>query len=107
MQSSYNALIIIIIILKFFLLFSTIRLAILKRTQPSNLNTLDTIQHRKEILSIIAEALMFILLILVFYPKRKTGYPNNGVLIYGHEKIIFFILGILGLINLNWDNIFT
>ena len=102
MQSAYDIFLIIIVILKIILVISSLRLTIYKHTSSSDAYTIKKMTHRNEIMSVITESLMFVLLIIVFYPRRKTGNVNNAVIISGHEKIIFFTLGVIGLLNLNW-----
>ena len=103
MKSAYDIFLIVIVALKFVLIISSIRLAIYKQTNSSDTYNINKMTHRKEIMYVIAEALMFILLIIVFNPKRYTESPNNAVIISGHEKIIFLTLGIIGLLNLDWS----
>jgi hypothetical protein len=103
MQSAYDIFLIIIVILKIILVISSLRLAIYKQTSSSDTYNINKMTYRNEIMSVITEALMFILLIVVFYPPRKTGNANNAVIISGHEKIIFFTLGVIGLLNLDWS----
>ena len=103
MKSAYDTFLIVIVALKFILIISSIRLAIYKQTSSSDTYNINRMTHRNEIMSVITEALMFILLIIVFNPKRYTDSPNNAVIISGHEKIIFLTLGIIGLLNLDWS----
>jgi hypothetical protein len=107
MLAAYDTFLIVIVILRVILVISSIRLAIYKRTNSQDTYTINKMKHRNEIISVITEALMFLLLIMVFYPKRQTNNVNNSIIISGHEKIIFFTLGIIGLLNLDWSGLWA
>ena len=49
----------------------------------------------------LAELLMNIVLILIFYPRRKS----SDIKINKHEQIIIFLVGILGIIHTKWNDI--
>ena len=97
----YEIFLIIVIIGKLIYFASTIRMRILKRTDPNN-SKLEAIQDRNERILIASEALMYLLLMIIFRPWQK----NKNVIVDKHEQIIFFVLGILGLIHSNWSLLF-
>ncbi len=49
----------------------------------------------------LAELLMNVILVLIFYPRRKT----SDIKITYHEQIIIFLVGALGIVHTNWDDI--
>jgi hypothetical protein len=49
----------------------------------------------------LAELLMNIVLILIFYPRRKS----SDIKINKHEQIIIFFVGLLGVIHTKWEQI--
>jgi len=94
----YEIFLIIVIIGKLIYFASTVRLRTLERTDPKNDN-LEVIKDRNDRILIASEALMFILLMIIFRPWQK----NKNVIVDKHEQYIFFILGILGLVHSNWS----
>ena len=49
----------------------------------------------------LAELLMNIVLVLIFYPRRKS----SDIKVNKHEQIIIFLVGILGIIHTKWEEI--
>ena len=49
----------------------------------------------------IAELLMNIVLILIFYPRRKS----SEIRVNKHEQIIIFLVGVLGIVHTKWEEI--
>jgi len=97
----YEFFLIIVIIGKLFYFLSTIRMRILQRTDPNN-SKLEAIQDRNTRILIASEALMYILLMIIFRPWQK----NKKVIVDRHEQLIFFVLGILELVHTDWSMLF-
>lgn len=49
----------------------------------------------------LAELLMNIVLVLIFYPRRKP----SDIKVNKHEQVIIFFVGLLGIIHTKWDEI--
>lgn len=49
----------------------------------------------------LAELLMNIVLVLIFYPRRKS----SEIRVNKHEQIIIFLVGLLGIIHTKWEEI--
>lgn len=49
----------------------------------------------------LAELLMNIVLVLVFYPRRKS----SEIRVNKHEQVIIFLVGLLGIIHTKWEEI--
>ena len=88
----------IVIIAKIFYLISTIRMRTIEIVEPKS-DKLTTIKDRNKRILIGSEVLMFILLMIIFRPWQS----HKNVIINRHEQIIFFVLGILGLIHTDWS----
>lgn len=88
----------IVIIAKVFYFISTIRMRTLERVDPKN-DKLAAIKDRNQRILLGSEVLMFILLMIIFRPWQS----HKNVIINRHEQIIFFVLGILGLIHTDWS----
>ena len=106
MNYFYNIFLSIIVFLKFFLVTLDVLIYYSKNYNNYLINNtlidlvyLDTISTN---MHAITEALVFFLLIIMFYPLRKTDNKNNAIIIDGHEKGIFFTLGIIGLMNIKF-----
>ena len=104
MKKIYDTFVVCIILLKILYIISMIHIAINHELSDKDENT--RLERRNEILKIVTEAMMFILLIIIFRPRRKTNNPGNVITIGGHEKIIFFTLGIMGLLSLDWKQLY-
>ena len=65
---------------------------------PKN-DKLAVIKDRNQRILIGSEVLMFILLMIIFRPWQS----HKNVIINRHEQVIFFVLGILGLIHTDWS----
>ena len=94
----YEIFLTIVIIGKLFYLFSTIRMKTLERLNTND-EKLKKIKDRNERILIGSEILMYILLLIIFRPWQS----HKNVVINRHEQVIFFILGILGLIHSDWS----
>jgi len=88
---------------KIIFIITAILVAAYKFIKSDDTYIINKLTHAKEIASVTTEALMFILLIIVFYPKHYSKKSKNAVLVSGHEKMIFLTLGIIGLLQLNWS----
>ena len=97
-QHLYDTLIAIVIIFK----LCYIIIAILSRLSDrlgwddKTVNFLETL--REESLT-VSEVFMYLILIIVFFPKRRVGVIKIGK----EEQIIAFTLGILGILHTQWD----
>ena len=49
----------------------------------------------------LAELLMNIVLVLIFYPRRKS----SDIRVNKHEQVIIFLVGLLGIIHTKWEEI--
>ena len=97
----------IVVLLKIIYILSAIRVFYHKRIKKDT----DSAKYKKielnnQRLLVISELLMFILLILIFIPLKNYRFSRDQVLVNYHEKLIFFVLGILSIINLNYS-VFT
>jgi hypothetical protein len=88
----------IVIISKIFYLISTIRMRTMERVDPKS-DKLAAIKDRNQRILIGGEVLMFILLMIIFRPWQS----HKNVIINRHEQLIFFVLGILGLVHSDWS----
>ena len=88
----------IVIISKIFYLISTIRMRTMERVDPKS-DKLADIKDRNQRILIGGEVLMFILLMIIFRPWQS----HKNVIINRHEQLIFFVLGILGLVHSDWS----
>lgn len=91
----------IVIIAKVFYFISTIRMRTMERIDPKN-DKLEVIKDRNQRILIGSEVLMFILLMIIFRPWQS----HKNVIINRHEQVIFFVLGILGLVHTDWSLLF-
>ena len=63
------------------------------------------IETRVEIFHEMFIFLMFILLIIIFNPMNKKIILDDDLTLSGHVQLIIFILGIIGLLNLDYKKI--
>lgn len=105
MRPIYNAYLVLIIVCKIFLLALDV-LVYYNKTHELSFISSKTLKSVQEKVFAITEALMFFLLVLIFFPLRKTPNKNNAIIIVGHEREILFTLGIIGLIHINWKFLF-
>ena len=94
MNSFYNYYLGFVIILKIVYLISSLRLRITKRVDPKNKN-IEIIEDHNEKLLLLTDLAIYGLLIWVFFPTKI----KKPIFIDGHEKRIFFIFGIIGLLH--------
>ena len=96
----------IVILIKFIYIISAIRVFYHKKIkQDTDSDKYKKIQANNQKLLVISELLMFILL-LIFVPIKNYRWSKEPVIVNHHEKLIFFVLGILSIINLNYT-VFT
>ena len=97
----------LVVLLKFTYILFSIRVFYHKRIKKdTDSNKYKKIETNKKKLLVISEFFMFLLLLLIFIPIKNYRLSREPVLVNYHEKIIFFILGIISLINLNYS-VFT
>ena len=97
MRRIYDIALTIIILLKIAFIISTLRLFFYRRGHPDGFE-LERLEKRNRRILEISEAGMFGLLLFLFRPGRG----NEVIHIGRHEQLIFFVLGIVGLMHLNW-----
>ena len=97
MNVLYRFAIIIIIALKMAFIVSTMRLFYYRREHPHGDN-LEVLERRNARALALSECGMFSLLLVLFRP----GQGKEVIHIARHEQLIFFVLGIVGMMHLNW-----
>ena len=93
----YNTLIFIVLILKLTYVVITV-LAALSNNRWDN-HTQAVLNKLKHEALIASEVFMYIVLVIIFFPRKKAEDIRVG----REEQLIFFILGILGLLHTNWE----
>jgi len=106
MKTFYEFFLIFVIILKFIYLIVVIGLFLYKYSNKQINYQDNKIIIFSNKLKIFTQLIMFGLLIVIFRPWLKTGNPTNLVYINHHERIIFFALGIIGLLETDWRYLF-
>jgi len=94
----YQVFIGVLIAFKLMWVGSTIRARAAKRRDPNGPETKD-LQARAEGWEVASHMLMFALLILTFHPVNN---PAEKIKIGREERIVFFVIGILGIIHLDY-----
>ena len=94
----YNVLIMIVLIMKISFVIISIVSAYGKRNKWDKAK-LDQIDRLKEESLVASEAFMYLVLLIIFSPRQKAQDIRVGK----EEQLIFFILGLLGLLHTNWD----
>lgn len=94
-----NLLISIIIVLKIAFIISSIRLKIYPLVHSDDAS-IEIIKKRNAAFLEYAEILIYILILILFIPNNKSS-----VIIEGHEKILIFAIGILGLLHTDWSKL--
>ena len=102
MRSIYDIFIVVLIIFKIFYVMSTIRLKIIERTDSKNKYELNEVRERNNKLLILTDIGLYILLMIVFLPTT-----NQAVTVSGHEKILFFALGVISLMHVDYEELFS
>ena len=100
MNILYRLGIMTIIALKMAFIASTLRIFFYKRSHPEGAFAvpLEVLERRNARILALSECGMFCLLIILFRP----GQGKEVIHIGRHEQLIFFVLGIVGLLHLNW-----
>lgn len=98
-EQFYNLLIFTVIIFKFGLLLSTIAFKYFKYNKILDDNSLKTMQSLKEQFLTVSEVFMYIVLLIIFSPHRKS----IDIKISREEQTIAFAIGLLGIFHTNWD----
>jgi len=93
-----NLLIYVIIVLKIAFIFSSIRLKIYPLVHSDDA-AIEIIKKRNTSFLEYAEILIYILILILFIPNKSR------VIIEGHEKILIFTIGILGLLHTDWSKV--
>lgn len=97
-QILYQTFIGILIAAKFMWITSAIRLRIAKR-RGENTEVAETRTRAWEVLS---HSLMFLLLVITFHPVNN---PADRIKIGKEERIVFFVIGVIGLLHLDYSKI--
>ena len=94
----YDTLIMIVVFLK----LSYIVISIISAYAERRMNREKRKFYRrlKEESLAASEVFMYIVLMIVFFPRQRAEEIRVGK----EEQLIFFILGLLGIIHTNWDN---
>ena len=95
----YDYFLILVIIAKITFVIIAIRIKYFEITDSKSKESLSEIYKRQEIVDFFALLLIYILLLYTFFPKRK----HLDIIIGHHEQIIFFALGIIGILHLDWN----
>ena len=95
----YHFLIFIVIIFKLGFLISTLAFKYFKLNNLVNKETMETMQKIKDQFLTVSEVFMYLVLIIVFSPHRKSV----DIKLSREEQIIAFVIGILGLLHTNWN----
>lgn len=99
LDSFYDYFLILVIIAKITFVIIAIRIKYFEVTDSKSKESLSEIYKRQEIVDFFALLLIYILLLYTFFPKRK----HLDIVIGHHEQIIFFALGIIGILHLDWN----
>lgn len=92
-------LIFIVIVFKLGFLLSTFAFKYFKVNDILDKKTFETMEKLREQFLTVSEVFMYIVLIIVFSPHRKSV----DIKLSREEQIIAFAIGILGILNTNWD----
>jgi len=95
----YHLLIFVVIIFKLGFLISTFAFKYLKQSESLDEKTLKIMEDIRDQFLTVSEVLMYIVLIIVFSPHRKSV----DIKLSREEQIIAFAIGILGIFNTNWE----
>jgi len=95
----YHMLIFIVIVFKLGFLLSTFAFKYFKVNDILDKKTFETMEKLREQFLTVSEVFMYIVLIIVFSPHRKSV----DIKLSREEQIIAFAIGILGILNTNWD----
>ena len=96
LSNGYDLFLMLVIVAKITFVIISLRVQYFEHTNSKSKEELSKIHRRQEIIDFFALMLIYILLLYTFFPKRK----HMDIMIGHHEQIIFFALGIIGLIHL-------
>lgn len=100
MNIIYGIFIAILIILKFVYTFVSIYLFFdIKNSSSDKYQKINTFNSK---LLIVSECGLFLLLLIVFFP-----FTRKEIIINWHEKLLFFFLGMVGLLHTNYRYLFS
>ncbi len=95
----YHLLIFIVIVFKLGFLLSTFAFKYFKIYDILDKETMETMEKIRDQFLTVSEVFMYIVLIIVFSPHRKSV----DIKLSREEQIIAFAIGILGLLHTNWN----
>ena len=95
----YHLLIFIVIVFKLGFLLSTFAFKYFKIYDILDKETMQTMEKIRDQFLTVSEVFMYIVLIIVFSPHRKSV----DIKLSREEQIIAFAIGILGLLHTNWN----
>ena len=99
LDNFYDLFLIVVIIAKITFVIIAVRIKYFEFTDSKSKESLAEIYKRQEIVDFFALLLIYILLLYTFFPRRK----HLDIIIGHHEQIIFFALGIIGILHLDWN----
>lgn len=99
LDNGYDLFLMLVLVAKITFLIIAVRVQYFEHTNTKSKEELSKIHRRQEIIDFFALLLIYVLLLYTFFPKRK----HNEIVIGHHEQIIFFALGIIGIIHLDWS----
>ena len=99
LNNFYDFFLILVIIAKITFVIIAVRIKYFEVTNSKSQESLSEIYKRQEIVDFFALLLIYILLLYTFFPRRK----HLDIIIGHHEQIIFFALGIIGILHLDWN----
>ena len=99
LNNGYDLFLMIVIVAKITFVIISLRVQYFEHTNSKSKEELSKIHRRQEIIDFFALMLIYILLLYTFFPRRK----HLDIVIGHHEQIIFFALGIIGIMHLDWS----
>ena len=99
LSNGYDFFLMLVIVAKITFVIISLRVQYFEHTNSKSKEELSKIHRRQEIIDFFALMLIYILLLYTFFPRRK----HLDIVIGHHEQIIFFALGIIGIMHLDWS----
>ena len=99
LNNGYDVFLMLVIVAKITFVIISLRVQYFEHTNSKSKEELSKIHRRQEIIDFFALMLIYILLLYTFFPRRK----HFDIVIGHHEQIIFFALGIIGIMHLDWS----
>ena len=99
LSNGYDLFLMLVIVAKITFVIIALRIQYFEHTNSKSKEELSKIHRRQEIIDFFALMLIYILLLYTFFPRRK----HLDIIIGHHEQIIFFALGIIGIMHLDWS----